>query len=148
MFHHTFDPSPMLVGSHKLILIVTNKQSLPYDFHSSVYDMPPKSHNGMSRTIPAPRITTCSKDDSMLEVYDVPPPGHPPRHSPSTPRSSSSESLVPSTVTLARPCLYLNCSCLRLIFYCLVEYFGRVLVAGEILEEGVLREVRHPFLAD
>ena len=61
-------------------------------FHSSVYDMPPKSHNGMSRTIPAPRITTCSKDDSMLEVYDVPPPGHPPRHSPSTPRSSSSES--------------------------------------------------------
>lgn len=62
-------------------------------FHPSVYDMPPKSHdNGMSRTIPAPRITTCSKDDSVLEVYDVPPPGHPPRHSPSTPRSSSSES--------------------------------------------------------
>jgi hypothetical protein len=56
---------------------------------------------------------------------------------------TSSVSETPShetTVTLARPCLYLNCSCLRLIFYCLVEYFGRVLVAGEILAEGVLRE--------
>lgn len=29
-----------------------------------------------------------------LDVYDVPPPSHPPRHSPTTPRSSSSESHV------------------------------------------------------
>ncbi|VDI51214.1 Hypothetical predicted protein [Mytilus galloprovincialis] len=64
-------------------------------FHTTVYDMPPKAHD-MNVTMPAPKICTSSesssKDDSTLDVYDVPPPGHPPRHSPSTPRSSSSES--------------------------------------------------------
>ncbi|KAK3099896.1 hypothetical protein FSP39_011414 [Pinctada imbricata] len=58
-------------------------------FHPSTYDTP-KSRDQIDNVykVPPPRIKRNSKEETTLDVYDIPPT----RQSPSTPRSSSSES--------------------------------------------------------
>ena len=70
--------------------------------HQQVYDMPPRrklSEDDNVYKVPPPRNYHHDKEDT-LDVYDVPPPA---RQSPSTPRSSSSESQAADSAYSSQP---------------------------------------------